>query len=226
MSSSLSAVTEIRGGATTLRCGVAGCRPWLAVETAGHPTERVELPPWSGVGGIELVVSPDERYVAVFLYSGQSSQGYELVALQPVLARVGGLAEIHGHGNAPMFSPDGRWLVSLIDSAPMVRGTGEYFEDIQDATADERVVVDWARLYTQRVDEPEPTRVAVGVVLPRATEVDVLGEWSPYDAVRFAADDVVELRMPWGERLARGLPVQGPITSYGFRTDGAGPGGR
>jgi hypothetical protein len=46
----------------------------------------ITLPyPNAGYGGHELVRSPDGRHLAVFLYSGQSEQGWELFQLEPVL---------------------------------------------------------------------------------------------------------------------------------------------
>ena len=191
-----------------LTCGHDRNGNWIA-----SGTERLVLPRWTGgVGGMDLVESPDRRHVAWFIYSGQSSQGYELIALDP-LRRVGGLREVRGHGSAPVFSPSGRWLVSLVDQAARVRGTGEYFEDAQDEYADDRVLADWARLYVHRVPDAAPIEVAVGVDLPRSTELDVVQEWRPYDLVRFTSDDAIVIALPWGPEISLTLPPAGPLTA-------------
>jgi hypothetical protein len=65
---------------------------------------RVSLPyPASGYGGHELVVSPSDRYLALFLYSGQSEVGWELFEL-PGLRHIGRLPYIFGEGEPPVFS--------------------------------------------------------------------------------------------------------------------------
>lgn len=164
-------------------------------------TSRVDVAEWrGGIGGVELVVSPDERFLAVFLYSGQSSQGYELFSLDPVV-RMGGLAETHGHGSAPCFSPDGQHLVSVIDMVPRLRATGAFFEDCQNDASKERAVVDLAQLFVQRLSSPAVVqRFAVGVELPLSTDLDALLDWDRYDAVGFVERDVT-LRLPSGAGL-------------------------
>jgi hypothetical protein len=200
----------------TVTCGVDGDN-WIALEEADGSAEMIELPRWSGgVGGMELVASRDERYVALHIYSGQSSQGYEVFATEPALAHLGGMPEELGHGSAPVFSPEARWLATLLDTAPYARDSGEHFEDIQDDEDDELVIVDWARLYVQALPAMTMTSVDVGVEIPRSTDRDLLYEWRPYGAVRFAQEDVIALRMPWGEELLVTLPPGGPITSRGF----------
>lgn len=163
-------------------------------------------------GGHEFVVSSDERYLALFLYSGQSSQGFELFTLQPTFAHVGGVPETHGHGDAPMYSPDGRWLVMFMDSDYRVRGTDEDFEDLYDEQSDARAVLDWAYLHVLRLPELTVHSVAVGAEIPLSTDPDVYNEWETYDAVRFASDDVVVVRMPQGLEISVPLPPEGAIT--------------
>ena len=215
------------GDPITLRVGTVTCGfdvdgNWIALDEPGKPRKTIRLPPWrGGVGGMELVASRDERYVALFIYSGQSSQGYEVFALSPTLTRIGGLAEVRGHGDAPVFSPDGDWLVTLIqDPNCSVRGLGEPFETVQDDDSDDLVIVDWATLYVQRLPGAEIEAIPVGVEVPRATSIDSVYEWNAYDAVRFRRKEVVTVRMPRPGVTAPwedvSLPPRGPITSRGF----------
>jgi hypothetical protein len=165
---------------------------------------------------MELVVSKDERYVALLIYTGQSTQGYELFALEPALTRIGGLADVWGCGDAPMFSPGAQWLVMLTDDELCVRGTGEHFETVQDEHSHARVTVDWARLHVQRLPEPAIHSVPIGVEIPLSTDIDVVCDWNTYDAVRFASENVVVLRMPWGEEIPVPLPPPATITAARF----------
>ena len=155
---------QLRSG-VRLHCSIERSCAWLQVERP-EGSSKVVVAEWrGGIGGVELVVSPDERFLAVFLYSGQSSQGYELFSLEPVV-RVGGLPETLGHGSAPGFSSDGGHLVSLIDVVPRLRATGAFFEDCQDDTSNERAVVDLAQLFVHRLSSPTVVqRFAVGVEL-------------------------------------------------------------
>jgi hypothetical protein len=204
---------RIEGGARTITCGVDD-QHWIAIEGAGEPRRVVELPRWaSGIGGMELVASADERHVALFLYSGQSSLGYEVFAVGDALSHAGGLAELRGVGSAPVFSPRATWLAMLTDRDRWLRGGGAHFEDVQDDDADERVIVDWATLHLQRLPGAAVASVAVGVELPRSTDLELVLGWRPYDAIRFAGEDALVLSLPWGDELTVALPVEGPLTT-------------
>lgn len=184
--------------------------------TPGSDDEIATIPTASDFsGGHEFVVSDDERHVALFVYSGQSSQGYELFALQPTLAHIGGLPEVFGEGAAPAFSPGCRWVVMFTTDDPFVRETDEHFDEIHDAESDATVVVDWARLRVRRLPDMTDYEVPVGVQIPLSTDPDVLREWTLPEAVRFDSEDIAMLHMPWGEVIPVSLPPQA-VTSHGF----------
>ena len=188
------------GNGGVVRCSFDRGVVWLEVERAEQVSSKVRVAEWrGGIGGVELVVSPDERSVAVFLFSGQSSQGYELFSLEP-LVRIGGLAETHGHGSAPRFSPDSRYLVSLIDEVPRLRATGAFFEECQDDASDQHAVVDLARLFVHRLSSPVLQSFSVGVDLPLSTDLDALLDWDRYDTIAFR-EGMLMLRLPSGPGL-------------------------
>jgi hypothetical protein len=188
----------------TVRCGYDRSGIWVAVGE-----ERAVVPPWShGVGGLELAISSEERFAVLLVYSGQSSQGYELFRLDP-LERLCGLPERRGHGSVPVFSPRANWVATLIDTERRLRDGGEYFEVAQDDTNDALVVVDWARLFVQRLATGQPESVAVGREIPLSTAVDDVLEWAPYDLVRFLDDDTIAI----GDEYVVRLPLAGPLTS-------------
>jgi hypothetical protein len=201
----------LRSGA--IRCGCSG-RPgadhaiWVRRDPSG---EEVRLPvPSGGSGGEELVVSLDERWAALFLYSGQSEVGWELFALDP-LRHVGGTGGyLRGTGDAPRFSPDGNWLVMGIAVTPMVRGTSEYAEEALDGGAGE-IVVDWGALYTQRVPSGPIVVTPIGTPIPRSLDPDVVAGWALYDAL-VVDDDRVVIQLGWATAETP-LPASGPVTT-------------
>src|SRR5579884_4035686 len=88
-------------------------RPGLVFTLLDWPSQTtrstITLPyPRAGYGGVILSISPQARYAAALLYSGQSETGYELFALAPSLQHIGGLPYIYGEedGTPMQFSPD------------------------------------------------------------------------------------------------------------------------
>ncbi len=191
---------ELRQG-VVIRCSFERGSVLLEVIRPAQASSKVPIAEWrGGIGGVELVVSPDERFLAVFVFSGQSTVGYELFSLEP-LVRIGGLPETRGHGSAPSFSPDSQHLVSLVDEPPRVRATGAFFEECQDEDSDARAVVDLAHLFVHLLSSPAVVhRFAVGVELPLSTGVDALVDWDRYDAIAFQGGDLA-LRLPSGPGL-------------------------
>ena len=202
----------LRRGRVVFEVGRSLRMQWIA----DGATDEIVLPfPWHGYGGHELVVSPDEDYLALYLFSGQSEQGWELFSLVPALHHVGSLPYVEGEGDPPQFSPDGQWLAMLVAVEPRVRDTGDYFESTSDATAGDTVVVDWARLYVQHVPDPDIASHAVGANVPRSFGPDDLSEWRTYGVMRYVTATTLELMMPWHERLVCSLPAMGvPIATY------------
>lgn len=84
----------------------------------------------SGVGGSEIVVSPDEQYAAVFHYSGESSEGYDMFRLSPHLEYLGGMDE-GGLGDPPIFSPGSQYLAHIMmERRGFLLPSGETDEDL------------------------------------------------------------------------------------------------
>ena len=202
----------LRRGRVVFEVGKSLTMQWIA----GGGTGEIVLPyPWHGYGGHELVVSPDEDYLALYLFSGQSAQGWQLFSLVPELRHVGSLPYVEGEGDPPQFSPDGQWLAMLVAVEPRARDTGEYFESTSDASASDTVVVDWARLYVQHLPDREIVSHAMGANVPRSLDRDDFFEWTTYGAMRFLAANTLEFTMPWRERIVCSLPATGvPIATY------------
>lgn len=204
----------LRSGAT-VRCGKERRARdfWVAIEGPGEARQQVVLPvPSSGYGGSELVVSPDQRWAALFIYSGQSEQGYELFALEPTLVHVGGLPYVQGEGTVPVFSPDSRWLAMVMTTGPRVRGTGEYAEEVLgDGEGD--VLIDWATVHVQRMPDGPIISVVLGTPVSRATNYEDVAEWTLHDAITFTAKDRLAIELPWGDHVEVAAPPAEPITT-------------
>ncbi|HTR50817.1 MAG TPA: hypothetical protein VMJ10_08935 [Kofleriaceae bacterium] len=186
----------------------------LLVEVSDHlrvrfrgPEVRLENAWWGNYGGRDLVVSPDERYLAVSIYSGQSTQGYELFQLSPELKHVGGLPDTGGEGTEPCFSPDSKWLALVLSAV------GERWRD------EAKTVLDWAMLYLRPLPDGPRIERAIGTPVPRSFDRDELAEWNLFDRVRWASPTTLELTLPWDERMTISLPIEGPITTPPFTPD-------
>jgi len=201
----------------TARAG-AGVVEWrdgesaLTLVTPGAPDEVAPFEPSTPVGEYAFVVSPDERYVALFIDSGHHTHGVELFEVRPAFRHIGGLPAVPGDGHPPVFSPDSRWLVGFVADGYRVRGTDQHFTDLFDKRTGTRVTLDWASLRALHLPDAELHRVDVGVEMPVFTYPHEYTQWDTEDAVRFTAGHVAVLRMPWGQEVAVSLPPSAPVT--------------
>ncbi|BCY09092.1 hypothetical protein [Actinoplanes sp. L3-i22] len=209
----------------------AGVVEWRAGESAltlvtpGAPDQVAPFAPSIPVDEYAFVVSPDERYVALFIDSGHDrhyphdTHGFELFEVRPEFRHIGGLPALPGDGHPPVFSPDSRWLVGFVADGYRVRGTGRHFTDLFDKRSGARVTLDWARLRALRLPDQELHWVDVGVEMPVSAYPHEYMDWDTEDAVGFTAADVAVLRMPWGQEVAVSLPPSAPVTGDRPPTD-------
>ena len=189
---------ECAAGVGRLRVGDRACAAGGALDTSG---------------GAELVASADARYVALHGFSGQSTQGYEVFALEPEPHSLGGLPDTRGHGDPPSFSPGGQWIASWTDGPREVRESGLHIEEALGLADSSMATIDWSVLHLQRLPGATVTSHLVGVLAPLSTDMEEVYDWRTYDGLRFIDDSRLELRMPWGERLLVPLPVEAPIVA-------------
>ena len=183
---------------------------------------RLDLPyPSAGYGGSELVVSPDERVVAMFVYSGQSQVGYELFRIDAKRATIdhfGGMPYVVGEGDVPVWSPDGRWLAMLASAGPFERDTGEWIEEMLDPDTgdDDEIVAELGQLFLQpvpQVGRPGPIeRHFVGATIRRNVDYDVIASWRVYETLGFSPEGKLVLAPKWASPVELGLPIVSEIT--------------
>ncbi len=164
---------------------------------------RVSIPiPSAGYGGHELVGSSSERFLALFLYSGQSEVGWELFELRPQLRHVGGLPYVFGEGHSPVFSPDERWLA-------MVSTIRDIGPDDDDSDALE---IDWAEVRLQ----PLP-HGPLAVCTLRLKFAQRPAEREPEYPVLVVVRPPEPLRvdLPWGGQCLVPFPLPAAISAPG-----------
>jgi hypothetical protein len=209
---------SLRSGAT-IRCAIDRVVDHAIVVTlergAGSGSDdSVRLPsPLEGLGGVELVVSPDERLAALLVYSGQSEQGWELFAIEPVLRHLSSLPYVQGEGLAPVFSPDSRHLAMIVTVEPRERGTGENAEALLDPEATGEILIDWATLFIQQVPDGEVEASAIGTWVQRSIDSDEIHGWDLYESLRFTRNHQLTVPLPWGGVIELPVPLGGSVTT-------------
>jgi hypothetical protein len=183
--------------------GLVGITVSVVDRASGVERQTVRLPyPSAGYGGHELVVSPSGRYLALFLYSGQSEVGYELFELVPELIHTGGLPYVFGEGDQPVFSPDERSLVMVWES---------YFDWWSDETAADRGrarEIEWGAFATQQLPDRPIVRVPLRARIPAGWQPEG-SSWTAPTELRFVARDELSLRTPWGSSPRIRFPLSG-----------------
>jgi hypothetical protein len=222
--------TEI--GGAVLSWGTAGSYPnpemVFSVRATADGGERSVLTvkaAWlnSGVGGSEIVVSPDEQYAAVFHYSGESSEGYDLFRLSPSLEYLGGMDE-GGEGDPPVFSPGAQQLAHIMfEPRGFLLPSGEPDEDLDYfVLPDNRpLIFEFADLRIQALPgsaiEVHPLRAHLPADLDRflaerhTTDEEWLAEKLTV-SMEFLSDRVLRLECTeLAEPIDLELPITGPI---------------
>lgn len=202
------------GGTIRVEVDVQGIAV-VSERATGQERARVELPrPPQGIGGYELFLSREERWLALFLYSGQSEVGYEVFALEPALRRVGGLPYVHGTGDGPTFSADeARLVFATTINSGLVADEAE-LDDDERLLSDE--VLDWAEVRVHELETGAIDRCTVRAVLPRGLPFE--GDDSYWPSNLAVIDGEVCFDTGWGQRVHIPLPMPASITVAGPRS--------
>ena len=182
----------------------------LVVEAPnGEALTRLAIPN-EGYGGHELLLSTKERYLAMFLYSGQSEVGYELFYFRPLLQHICSFGYVYGEGVGPAFSSDESRLGLAWATNPMLEE-----EDVERLPSGE-CLVDWATLRIQELPHGRTTscnfRVRVSVGFP-------FEDYDSYYPERLEiVGEEARFHTTWGERVIAPLPLPGSLIIPGPRT--------
>lgn len=167
--------------------------------------------PRAGYGGHELVLSSEHRYLAMFLYSGQSEVGYEVFTFRPELRHVLSFPYEYGEGLGPAISPDEKLIGLAWATNPELDLTE--LEGLEDAAeTDEELIVDWARLRVQELPNGKASTCNIEVAVPIGFPTE--GDESYYpEGLEFVGDHV-EFRA-WGETIRVPLPLPATLNLPG-----------
>lgn len=181
--------------------------PGLAVRYQARPEFDVSC----GVGGLELAISRSGRFGALWVYSGQSEEGYVLFSL-PDVKTLGSLPYVGGESASPcLFSPDDGHLVLVIE--PHAYWWAGDAEDADWDTPAKGGPVHWATLHTHETGEGSAhAEYPIFVDLPRGwvpAEDLACASW-PRN-VRFADAERLVFDVPWGGECTIPFPPRDPL---------------
>jgi hypothetical protein len=174
------------------------------------PLERPEL----GYGGHEVVVSEDRRFAALYMYSGQNDEGWELFRLSPSLEHIGSVPYFFGLSEGVLFSPDGRFVVCA--SAGEMNYTAPDGTVLAEAETDPDVrvssawVLECAQLHVQELETRAVRCIPICVRLPAGYEEEPL-DWEPPTELRFKPDGSLSFLAGWGKRVKIRMPPRARI---------------
>lgn len=176
----------------------------VIVEGGAEAPQRIALPyPNAGYGGHELLLSKDETYLVLALYSGQSEQGYELFTYRPELKQIASVPYAYGEGAWPAFSSDERFLAMVSVTNP-----GLYVdeEDMLDGVVTTQpCVLAWAEVHVRALPEGIVQRCVVDVQLPAGSPFE--GDDSYYPKGLTVSASEVSFRTDWGAQVRIPLPL-------------------
>ncbi|MFO0596342.1 MAG: hypothetical protein U0228_13585 [Myxococcaceae bacterium] len=180
----------------------AGRTMSVVVDGGGEPRKRVSIPyPSAGYGGHELLLSSNERYLVLWLYSGQSQIGFELFTFAPVLKHVASLPYVLGEGLGPAFSADERYL-----AVASATNSSLNLEEVCEAdVTQEPCVIAWADVHARALPDGVEERCRVDVRIPAGFPCE--GDVSYYPTDLSVAADEVAFRTGWGVQVRIPLPL-------------------
>ncbi|MEY9859542.1 hypothetical protein ABH935_005172 [Catenulispora sp. GAS73] len=177
----------------------------------------------AGIGGTEIVVSPDEQYAALYHYSGQSEEGYCAFRIKPQLEYVGGWDEC-GEGETPVFSPGSQYLAHILITrqgflSPSGEPDSEFdFFEVPDTRP---LVFEYADLRVHELPAGGIKRYPLRVHLPAdfgrflADQNTSAEEWlgeSFMTQLEFVSDQVLRIQCTkLAEPVDVKLPITGPV---------------
>ena len=187
--------------------------PGIAVQlvaAVGEPAAVLLPYPGAGVGGGRFILSQTETFAVLAMFSGQSEERYDLLALREGIRRVGGIDYVFGEAATYAFSPDDRLLAMAMPFScvewwlPLEEGEAEPLED--GSASFPFGVVRLHDLRTGKISSHELVAVVPDCWTPSGDDYD------PELHPSFVAPDRISLALPWGSvELKLPLPTTLPL---------------
>lgn len=186
----------------------------VVVEAAsGNGLARASIPyPMLGCAGHELLLSASERYLAMFLWSGQSEIGYELFYFRPQLQHICSFGYELGEGSGPVFSSDERRLGLVWATNPLLSLVDEDFDNVEHLPTGE-CLADWARLRIQQLPDGPAMTCRVRVRVPPGFPLEGNDSFYP-EHLEIGGEDA-RFQTSWGEQVHVPLPLSATLVIPG-----------
>ena len=157
------------------------------------------------------MLSKDETYLVLWLYSGQSEVGYELFTYRPTLKHIASFPYVYGKGFGPAFSADGRCLAMVTTTNSGLRiEVDEAFEG--DVTTEQQTLA-WAEVHVRALPEGATQQARIDVQLPAGTPLERDDSFYPTHLVATATE--VTFRADWGVQVRIPLPLPDVVVIEG-----------
>lgn len=181
----------------------------IIVDDAEGEVARASVPyPQLGFGGHEFVLSAQERWLVMFLFSGQGESGYEVFELRPALRHVGGLAYVRGDGSGVAISAD-EGLVAFPATINASLNLEDRELDDEGCTVEEEEAP-WMILHVQTLPDGPVTTCRVNVAVPARTPYEREDCYYP-EALRWASAGEIAFRVA-GQEIRVRLPLPESMT--------------
>jgi hypothetical protein len=165
----------------------------------------------SAAGCAELLLSAKERYLAMFLYSGQSEVGYELFYFRPILQHICSFGYVLGEGLGPVFSSDECWLGLAWAINPNLCLLDEGVEHLPNGEC----LVNWAMLRIQALPDGPATSCSVRVRVGRGFPLE--GNESFYPERLEIVNQEARFHTGWDDQIRVAFPLPGSLIIPGPR---------
>ena len=191
----------------------------LVADADGRTTAQIAIDyPAHGYGGHELLLSAEETYLAMFLYSGQREVGYELFRFRPALEHVARLPYVFGMGNGPAFSDD-EGLLALAWTI----NSGLYAEEAElddDECTVASCVLAWADVHVRELPDGPTSTCRIDVRLPAGFPFEG-DDWYTPQSLRISRAEGVAFTTDWGVDVRIPIPLPESIVIDGPTARGA-----
>lgn len=173
---------------------------WIGIYRLRPDAEEADgliLPPlpWT-FAGAELVASPDEAWVVLWVYSGQSEEAIFLVAVRDELILRYASGYLGGEAGSLGFSPDAKRLAFALPTT-----CNEWWELWDDGVVllDEENMpwIHFGQLVLVETETGQATTRLIRVLPPDGWQPEQAA-YDPFMRPTFLEDGMLELQMPWG----------------------------
>ena len=161
--------------------------------------------PDGGLGGFELFLSPDERFLLVSIFSGQSEEGYELFDLRDGLQHIHSSGYLFGEAASYGFSQGEKKLVMALPCM-----CSEWWQVFDDGDLDiDDAGLGYFEFGLIQIYDIQSTEISGHIIriYPTDNWNPKRGEYDPLLKPNLESSNTIFINMPWGREELK-LPLQ------------------